>query len=76
MFHVHVNGGSLHKEHFFGKSEDAVEEVHGLGSPLHHDIGIDFGAVNVGVPQKTARGVEVAASGEGHRGKGVSRAVK
>ena len=63
-------------KHFFGKSEDGVEEVNGLGSPLHHHIGIDFGAVDVGVPQKTARGVEVAASGEGHRGKGVTRAVK
>ena len=36
-------------KHFFGKSEDGVEEVHGLGSPLHHHIGIDFSAVDVGV---------------------------
>ena len=36
-------------KHFFGKSEDAVEEVHGLGSPLHNHIDIDFGAVDVGV---------------------------
>ena len=76
MSHVQANGGNLHKEHFFGKSEDAVEEVHGLGTPLHHDIGIYFGAVNVGVAQEAARGVEVAASGEGQRGKGVTRAVK
>ena len=76
MFNVQANGGSLHKEHFFGKSEDAVEEVHGLGSPLHNHIGIDFGAVDIGVSQKAARGIEVAASGEGHRGKGVTRAVK
>ena len=76
MSHVQVNGGCLHKEHFFGKSEDAVEEVHGLGSPLHHHIGIDFGAVDIGVSQEAARRVEVAASGEGHRGKGVTRAVE
>ena len=76
MSHVQANGGNLHKEHFFGKSEDAVEEVHGLGAPLHHHIGIDFGAVDVGMPQKAARGIEVAASGEGHRGEGVTRAMK
>ena len=76
MSYVQANGGSLHKEHFFRKSEDAVEKVHGLGSPLHHDIGIDFGAVDVGVSQEAARGVEVAASGEGHRGEGVTRAMK
>lgn len=76
MSHVQANGGSLHKEHFFGKSEDAVEEVHGLGAPLHHHIGINFGAVDAGVSQKAARGVEVAASGKCHRGEGVTRAVK
>ena len=76
MFNVQANGGSLHKEHFFGKSEDAVEEVHGLGSPLHHHIGIDFSAVDVGVPQEAARRIEVAASCERHRGEGVTRAVK
>ena len=76
MSHAQANAGILHKEHFFGKSEDAVEEVHGLGSPLHHDIGINFGTVDVGVSQEAARGVEVAASGEGHRGEGVTRAME
>ena len=47
-----------------------------MDTPLHHDIGIDFGAVDVGVPQKAARSVEVAASGEGHRGEGVTRAME
>ncbi len=38
-------------------------------------IGIDFGAMDVGASQQAACGVEVAASGEGHRGEGVTQAV-
>ncbi len=72
---MQTNGGCSHKEHFYEKSEDAVEEVHGLGTPLHHHIGIDFGAMDVGASQQAACGVEVAASGEGHRGEGVTQAV-
>ena len=76
VFNEQANCGSLHNEHFFGKSEDAVEEVHGLASQFHHHIGIDFRAVDIGVSQEAACGVEVTASGEGHRGECVTRAVK
>ena len=61
----------MHNKHFFGKLEDGVEEVHGLSAPLHHHVGIDFCAVDVSVPQEATRGIEVAASSEGHRGEGV-----
>ncbi len=38
-------------------------------------IGIDFGAMDVGASQEAACGVDVATSGEGHRGEGVTQAV-
>ena len=40
-------------------SEDAIEQVHRLGSFLHHHVGIDFCAVDVGMSQEAACGVEV-----------------
>ncbi len=49
--------------------------LHGKDTPLHHHIGIDFGAMDVGASQQAACGVEVAASGEGHRGEGVTQAM-
>ena len=76
MSHVQANGDSLYKEHFSGKVEDGVEEVHGLRAPLHPHVGMDFSAVDIGVPQEATRGVEVAASSERQRGEGVTRAMK
>lgn len=52
-------------------SKDTVETVYGIGRLLYHHVGIDFCAVDVSVPQEAIRGVEVAASSEGHHGEGV-----
>ena len=71
MSHVQANGDSLYKEHFFGKLEDGVEEVHGLSAPLHHHVGINLCGVDAGMPKKFARRIDVCPGCQGHCGKGL-----
>ena len=52
-------------------SKETIETVYSIVLLLHHHVGIDFCAVDVSVSQEATRGVEVAASSEGHRGEGV-----
>ena len=57
-------------------SEDAVEQVHCLGSFLHYNVGIDFSTVDVGMSQQSTCGVEVTACSESHCGEGVPGTVE